>query len=197
MRIIIGCIALLLSPVAYWLSGKGDELTSISISYWTDAGDIFVGALIAVGFFLSSYNGQGKEKDAEFYISRFACVFAIGIALFPTEGFSNRNIPPQWTTWFSDVFGLVPENIHFACAILLFGSLIALMWFFSIRALSKGKSERANYYRVIAIAMGLGILLMFAIGKLTGWATYLFWIEVYGLTLFGIGWLLAGMYKTE
>ncbi len=58
MRRIVGAIALLLAPVVWILSGE-PELTSISISYWTDSRDVFVGALIAIGFFLSA---QERER---------------------------------------------------------------------------------------------------------------------------------------
>ena len=62
MRVIVGVIALLLSPVVWFLSGSESELTSISIFSWADSRDVFVGSLIAVGFFLSVYNGLGHWK---------------------------------------------------------------------------------------------------------------------------------------
>jgi len=43
MRVIIGVIAVSLSPVVYLLSGLGNDLYSVSGSYWTDSQDIFVG----------------------------------------------------------------------------------------------------------------------------------------------------------
>ena len=55
MRAMVGVIALFLAPAVWLLSDVDQPLTSISISYWTNAGDIFVGALIAVGFFLFAY----------------------------------------------------------------------------------------------------------------------------------------------
>lgn len=65
MRVVVGIIAILLAPLVHFFSGSQEELTSISISYWTDARDIFVGSLVAVGFFLFAYNGQGGKADGE------------------------------------------------------------------------------------------------------------------------------------
>ena len=105
MRRIVGAIALLLAPVVWILSGE-PELTSISISYWTDSRDVFVGALIAIGFFLSAYNGAGEGKDWEFWLGKAAGVFATCVALFPTRGsqvqtfqqngFGQSQVPLAW-----------------------------------------------------------------------------------------------------
>jgi len=192
MRVIVGVTALLLSPAVWLLSGDIKELTSISISYWTDSRDIFVGSLIAVGFFLSAYNGANEEKrDREYYLSKMACVFAICVALFPTKGFSELDIPAKWVRAIAETIGLEPQFIHIVSAGLLFACLIALMWFFSIRAMKKGKPHRAYFYRTVSILMGGGIIGLSLISDTV------FWVEVWGLTLFGLGWLVAGSYKSE
>ena len=60
MRKTIGLIAFSLPLLVIPLSGRTfAEMQSISISYWTYAGDIFVGSLVAVAFFLFAYNGTG------------------------------------------------------------------------------------------------------------------------------------------
>ncbi len=198
MRIIIGVIALLLAPTVYLLAEPGKALHSISISYWTDAHDIFVGSLIVVGFFMSAYNGTGGSKDWEFYLSKAAFVFAICIALFPTKGYDNTDIPSAWVVSVASFFNLQPMNIHYTAAVLLFVCLIAMMWFFSNRAKSKGKVKRAYIYRTISILMMAGILILFILGKLIyTWENTVLIIEIWGLTLFGIGWLVAGSYKTD
>ena len=148
MRAMVGAIAFLLAPTVYWLSDTETALTSISISYWTNSGDIFVGSLIAVGFFLFAYNGTGHGKDWEFYLSKASCVFATCVALFPTQGFNEHYIPPTWTTAIANEVNLEPFNIHYGSAILLFACLIAMMWFFSNRAIKKGKPRRAYIYIV-------------------------------------------------
>lgn len=120
----VGAIAILLAPTVYWLSDTKTALSSISISYWTNSGDIFVGSLIAVGFFLFAYNGTGNGKDWEFYLSKASCVFATCVALFPTQGFSDHDTPPTWTAAIASTINLEPFNIHYGSAILLFACLI-------------------------------------------------------------------------
>lgn len=197
MRAMVGAIAFLLAPTVYWLADSETALTSISISYWTNSGDLFVGSLIAVGFFLFAYNGTGDGKDWEFYLSKASCVFATCVALFPTAGFTDKNIPPSWTRAIANTVSLEPFHIHYGAAILLFACLIAMMWFFSNRAMKKGKHRRAFIYRVISILMVVGIISLFVLGKLFEFNNTILFIEVWGLTLFGIGWLVAGVYKTE
>jgi hypothetical protein len=197
MRVVVGAIAILLAPTVYWLSDIDKALTSISISYWTNSHDIFVGSLIAVGFFLLAYNGTGKEKDWEFYLSKASCLFATCVALFPTNGFDDHDTPPTWTAAIANAVNLEPFNIHYGSAILLFACLIAMMWFFSNRAMKKGKPGRAFTYRVISVLMVIGIISIFLYDKIFNLENEILLIEVWGLTLFGIGWLIAGSYKTE
>ncbi|NRB39778.1 MAG: DUF998 domain-containing protein [Pseudomonadales bacterium] len=197
MRVIVGLIALSISPSAYFLSGCPDKLSSISISYWTDAHDIFVGSLVAVGFFLSAYNGAGIKRDMEYYISRAACVFALCVAFFPTVGFNDSNVPAKWVLTITETLGVTPDIVHNLSAVLYFSCLITLICFFSVRAMKKGKAVRAYFYRVLAALMVIGIITLSIIGKVTDWDSTVFWIEVWGLTLFGVGWLVAGSYKAE
>ncbi len=197
MRIIVGIIALLLSPTVWILSGVGSEMTSISISYWTDSRDIFVGSLIAVGFFLSAYNGAGNGRDLGYALSKAACVFAVCVAFFPTCGFSAADVPARWILAISDFVGLTHRTIHITAAVLLFTCLIVLMWTFSKRAKSKGKPGRAYLYRGISILMGGGMIGIYLLGEIIEIDDTFFWVEYWGLTLFGIGWIAAGSYKTE
>ena len=191
LRFIVGLIAILLSPVVWFLSGSVLELDAISISYWTDSRDIFVGSLIAVGFFMSAYNGSGDGRDAEYYLSKAACVFAICIAFFPTQGFTQSPPPAQWIQAISESVGLVPENIHYTAAVLLFVCLIALMYFFSVSARKKGATARAKFYRGVSVLMVVGIAVIYLVFD------SIFWVEVWGLSWFGIGWLKAGSYKNN
>ncbi len=195
MRVIIGVIAILLAPVVWFLSGVGDELTSVSISYWTDSHDVFVGSLVVVGFFLSAYNGGGDGRDTEYYISKAACVFAICVAVFPTKGFSDIDIPVSWVRAIAEFIGLASNSIHHTTAILLFACLMVLMWFFSKHAMDKGESVRAGIYRGVVVLMVVGAVVLFWIGKEYEWSDTIFWIELWELTLFGFGWLVAGTYE--
>lgn len=197
LRVIVGCIALLLAPTVYLLSGNENTLTSISISYWTDSRDIFVGSLIVVGFFLSAYNGGGNGRDWEYILSKAACVFAVCVAFFPTEGFGQQDIPAKWILTITETLGTRPQYVHYTSAILLFACLIALMWFFSKKAMKKGKAGRAYFYRSVSVLMASGIIGLAIYGRITHSSNTTLLIEIWGLTLFGIGWLTAGSYKTD
>jgi hypothetical protein len=119
------------------------------------------------------------------------------VALFPTEGFNNNDIPPEWAANFAGVFGLKVHHVHYGAAVLLFVCLIAMIWFFSVRAKRKGKKARANTYLAIGGLMSGGIIAILALGSVFSWANKILILEVWGLTLFGIGWLIAGSYRNE
>lgn len=197
MRLVVGAIAFLLGPTTCLLAEPGKPLTSISISYWTDARDVFVGSLIAVGFFLFAYNGSSPTKGREYYVSKFSSLFAICVALFPTDGFADSSAPPAWVERVAALIGVRPSHVHYVSAILLFLCLIYMMWCFSISATKKGKTTRALHYRLISIAMAAGIIGLLAIGSALGWPNKILIVEMWGLFFFGFGWLYAGAYKTE
>ncbi|MDC7234291.1 MAG: hypothetical protein PQJ58_13750 [Spirochaetales bacterium] len=194
MRVIVGLIAILLAPIVALFAGTPEPLNSISASYWTNSHDLFVGLLFAVSFYLFAYNGTGGKKDWEFYLSKFSCLFAACVALFPTKG-SESDIAPLWTRSFAQALRLTPVKIHYASAVLLFICLIIMMLFFSIRAKEKNKPVRSFTYRAISILMAVGILSIFVIGKIFELDKTILYIEIWGLTLFGLGWLVAGSYK--
>lgn len=208
LRRAIGIIALNLWWVVQWLKGVDDELTSISVSYWTESGDIFVGSLVAISFFLSAYNGTSDSgRDMEFWLSKFAGFFALLVGLFPAGcafefckkiGGCDQNIAcfgiPSWVDTLS--FGYSP-NIHNISAVLLFVCLYLLIFFFARRAKSKGKLIRSRFYLGVSICMVIGMPVLYFVGWYQEWTDIIYWVEVMGLILFGIGWLVAGSYKTE
>ncbi|MRS14792.1 hypothetical protein GJV06_07870 [Enterobacteriaceae bacterium RIT691] len=194
LRVVIGVIAVFLSPMVYVVSGF-NPLKSISDSYWTDARDVFVGSLAVVGFFLSAYNGDGLKKGLEFYLSKFACVFALCVALFPTSDESHKQNLPWWVNNVVAAIGYSSERIHLFFAVLLFICLIIIMWFFSIRARNKGKRVRAFYYRLVVALMVVGGLAIKLPDSFFWSESKYLYVEVWELTLFGLGWFAAGTYK--
>ena len=187
MRQIIGLIAFQL-PLAVLLFSGQQELSSISISYWTDARDIFVGSLVAVAFFLFAYNGTGDcRRDIEYWFSKVACLAAIIVAFFPTAGVENCETcnPAKWIHAVSDFFGKDPGVIHYTFAVLLFICLILLISFFSLRAKNKGEFTRSRIYFVISLSMLFGMPIVYVLGELSGW-----YEPVFGLNSWGCGFLL-------
>ena len=201
-RRIVGAIALLLGPVTSWLAGR--SLPSISDSYWTDANSVFVGALCVVAAFLAGYSGQGESRDREYWLAKVTGVLALLVALFPTSGPADvcgesasqvSCVPPEWTSQIASWFGVAPTNIHYFAAVLLFAGLTYMMWIFSSRARTKGYPARANFYAGFCIMMLMGLLAGLASWLMQlGQKDLVYWIELWILSWFGIGWLLAGWY---
>ncbi len=192
-----GLVALLMPWLVVFLSGLPEaELPSVSASYWTDSRDIFVGCLMAVAFFMMAYNGTGScRRDLEFWLSKVAGVSAVFVALFPSGCTLNQcGNTAEWVMYLSSG---CHAYIHLAAAILLFVCLILLIAFFSLRAKNKGKLFRSRIYFTISLSMLVGMPAVFAIGHYTDWYQPTFWVEWMGLTLFGVGWIIAGWYKSE
>jgi len=188
-----GLIAMLLPWLVLLLANE--DITSISGSYWTHSGDLFVGGLIAVAFFLGAYNGTGScRKDAEYWFSKLAGFFALLVALVPTSCEQKICGPvPAWIEWLTRDYTTI---VHYTAAVLLFVSLFMLIMFFSRRAWYKDNKGRSRIYKWLGLAMVSGMMIMGVIGEFfIDWGAYIFWVEVYGLTLFGIGWLVAGLYR--
>ena len=66
---------------------------SLSDYYYTGMRDVFVGTLCAIGVFLFSYEGYTGKDDNDNLVGNFAGVFAIGVALFPTDLPSDAKTP--------------------------------------------------------------------------------------------------------
>lgn len=208
MRQIIGAIALFLAFFTYWLSDVYWPVNSISATYWTNSGDLFVGSLIVVGFFLAAYNGK-HGRDLEYYISKLAAVLAVFVALFPTDiectpdQLTTRQTcpvfdPPTWIDAITGFLGTTSVTVHYVAAIPLFACLVVLLWFFSKRAEDKGRPERALAYKILAISMISGMAVIYGVVRfLLDRSDAIFWVEGWALMTFGIAWLLAGSYKSE
>ncbi|MFY0688197.1 MAG: hypothetical protein JXQ90_13580 [Cyclobacteriaceae bacterium] len=188
-----GIIAIILPLMVQWLSTV-KNLSSVSMSYWTDSGDIFVGSLTAIAFFLAAYNGTSEiKKDMEYWVSKCAGLFALLVALIPTHcTLLACGTVPQWVM---TITLNNPRFVHNAAAILLFVCLFLLIRVFAKRAKAKGRENRSLIYNSISLGMLIGMPAIAIIGKLTDWQEWIYWLEVVGLMLFGLGWLIAGTYK--
>ena len=70
------------------VEGPGIQ-SSISSYYHTAMRDVFVGSLCAIAVFLMSYHGYERKDDIA---GDLACVFALGVALFPTTPEVNATL---------------------------------------------------------------------------------------------------------
>ena len=111
-RLVIGLLGLTLPAilVVKTLQRSGDIEGSLSGYYYTDARDLFVGALIAVGVFLMTY--MVLEKNLDNFFSLAAGLGALVVALVPTGA-------PSGVVRFQTL----PVWMHFTAAALFIGSL--------------------------------------------------------------------------
>ena len=121
-------------------------------------------------------------------------LFALLVALIPTKCLlKNCGTTPKWVEFIT--FGHAPI-VHNIAAVLLFVCLFLLITFFSRRAKYKGKIGRSNFYLGISLGMLIVMPSVYFIGRKAPYQE-IYWVEVIGLILFGIGWLVAGSYKDE
>jgi hypothetical protein len=164
--------------------------SSISGYYHTGMRDVFVGAVCAIAVFLMSYKGYEPDDDRA---ADLACIFAVGIALFPVT-------PDSDPTMHQKVIGY----LHLLCAALFYLTLA----YFSLFLFTKtGKSktptrkklQRNAVYRACGYTMlaALGLAVVFAL--LPTWAIPevkrlepVFWLESLTVSAFGISWLTKG-----
>jgi hypothetical protein len=176
---------------------------SISYYYYTSMRGVLVGSLWAIGIFLMSYRGYQKRDEIA---GRLACIFALGVALFPTA-------PSTGTCDIVHLFRLdhggcdaahVISFVHATCASLLFLTLAYFSLFLFTEThpgrkqdMTKKKRERNIVYYIcgwIIVASIIGILILH-IGmriKTFGPIPVLFAFESVAVIAFGVSWLVKG-----
>jgi hypothetical protein len=184
LRILIGALGILL-PLLLVISNLITSHTFAledSISDYYDngtSGDILVGVLFVLGFFLMAYKGYNRTDSRA---ANLGCVFALCVALFPTTS-NNRII----------------HNLHFVFAGLLFSVFI----FFSLYLFRKSepgtvctpqKSKRNKVYLLCGIIMtaciaGIAIC-RFLLQQLCETYNLVFWFESVALVAFGFSWIV-------
>jgi Mn2+/Fe2+ NRAMP family transporter len=158
--------------------------SSISAYYHTKLGDVLVGSLFAFGVFLFSYKGWDKD----YIFARFGCVFAIGVALFPTNA---KGADFTFVTL-----------LHFVFTLAFFVTLI----YFCLKLFVKSDQEkpykrkkrrRNKIYRVcgwVMIICMVGIAINFIIPGADEWlgGSLVFFMETFAIWAFGISWFTKG-----
>lgn len=153
-----------------------------SISDYYDngvTGDILVGVLFALGFFLFSYKGPERVDSRA---ANIGCVAALGVALCPT-------------TFCSDCW---VHYLHFVFALVLFGVFI----FFSLvlfrktdpaKHITKQKQNRNKAYLTCGIIMIICIagipISIFLLPDQSQKNNLVFWLETIALVAFGFSWI--------
>jgi hypothetical protein len=166
----------------------GDEVRgSISSYYYANTGNVFVGALCALGVFFLSYQHQplpGYELDNRLGYAASAAV--IGVALLPTAEHEAEAWTGEWLV----------STTHLICACTLF----LLLAYFSLKLFTKSdapdisdsKRNRNTVYRICGWTIVASIVLV-AVSNIVeppdSWNS-LFWLESLGVVAFGTSWLV-------
>ena len=179
LRILIGAagISLPILLVIGKLIAENSFRLEYSISDYYDnstAGDILVGVLFSLAFFLVSYKGYARIDSIA---ANFGCAFALGVALFPT---TSKNTFVHYA--------------HFGFALLLFSVFIFFSLYLfrkSVPHPTKQKKNRNKVYVVSGILMilcivGIAVSLIFDLGPNLH---LVFWLESIALASFGFSWI--------
>jgi len=182
LRVLIGaagiCLPFLLVIGKLIYNGTFELEYSISDYYDNGtAGDILVGILFALAFFLVSYKGYAAIDSIT---ANFGCAFALGVALFPTTS-TNKFV----------------HYSHFVFAVLLFSDFI----FFSIYLFRKKnpnptaqKEKRNAVYLICGVIMTVCIIAiaaaeLFLNEEVRNKLHPVFWMESLALFSFGFSWI--------
>ncbi len=193
LRKVIGILGFtfpfILSLGAYFIFRTGMQ-TSLSSYYHTDMRNVFVGTLFVIGFFLLSYKGYEPNDN---WAGNLGCIFAIGVALFPTDADPVGNGGLSLTGY-----------IHFLFAALFFLTLIYFSRFLFIKTdpdkmPTKNKRKRNKVYKVCGYIMSLCLVLMAIFNFLPNSAQSIFrqlnpiyWLETFAILAFGFSWTIKG-----
>ncbi len=175
---------------------------SISAYYYTGVRNIFVGGLCAIGVFLGSYRGYEPRDNIA---GKLACVFAIGVALFPVR-------PDTGFTGDQEIIGRF--HLAFATALFLTLAYFCLKLFTMTHQTGTPaptkhptvqKKRRNKIYKVCgyAILACIGLIVLFEALFLNSWSLFpdyhkvakfdpVFVFESIAIVAFGFSWLTKG-----
>ncbi|HLF70230.1 MAG TPA: DUF998 domain-containing protein, partial [Actinomycetota bacterium] len=135
--------------------------------------------LFAIGWFLFTYRGYERKDDIA---GNLACVFALGVALFPNSGEPSE------------------RAIHFTSA----GLLFLVLAYFSLVLFTKSggtptaqKLKRNRVYVVCGVSIllciaGIGLYYAFLQNSSIAALKPVFWLESLALWTFGVSWFVKG-----
>jgi hypothetical protein len=194
-RLLIGYIGLFLPIVIYIMAGvrptdgliRWQLLGSVSAYYYTRGVGVFVGMLFALALFLFSYRGY-KDEWIDRTIGKVAAVSALGVPIFPTDP-PLQSLSPSW--WIP-----IMGKLHFASAIVLFGSFILFsLWLFRKSDIKKfaARPTEKRVRDIICLICGctmIASMIWALISHLSNGP--IFWPETFAIEAFAVSWLTKG-----
>lgn len=183
IKLLIGLIAVFMAFFMQWAAGR--SLSSISESYYTRAGDWFVGLLFAEAALFLSFKGD-RSVWFERGLTVVASMCAAVVAVAPCGDCGHGSVPVS--------------VLHYPAA----GSLFAILGYFCwrFRKTASGKfnqypeaRQRAKVYAVCLAGM-VGCAALAVMGMVVPeidkrYPNHVFWMEALGLVSFGFSWLAA------
>lgn len=190
-RKVIGLIGILLPIVLLFgkfIFGEPGLETSISHYYYTAMRNYFVGSLCAIAVFFISYRGYERKDELA---GDFACIFAIGVAFFPTTPVLNA-------TERDKIIGI----LHLIFATAFFFTLA----YFSLALFRKSHKNipptprklKRNYVYTVSGYTILGCIILIAIVSFLPPDSPIrsinpvFWLEAIAIWAFGWSWFTKG-----
>ncbi len=169
---------------------------SISVYYYTNMRDFFVGLMSGVSIFLITYKGYGKIDNI---VSSLCGLAGFGICFFPCL---YAGFPPQPI----GIFQINPDAsniIHIACAAVFFILLAFNSFFLFTRSSRKpedftiNKKIRNAIYRVCGIIILISLMMLPIFTLILGPARTDYYkipliLEIIMLSAFGTSWLIKG-----
>ncbi len=185
---IIGSALPFVLVVGKWVLESPGIQTSISDYYYTVMRNVLVGSLCAIGVFLMSYRGYERKDDIA---GDLACVFAIGVAFFPST-------PEHDPARVDRIIGYV--HYGFAAAFFLTLAYFCLVLFRKTdpsKPMTLQKRQRNAVYTTCGYII-LASIALIALNALFLRGTFIerldpvFWLEATAVLSFGISWLTKG-----
>lgn len=158
---------------------------SISETYYTNAGAVFIIILGACSVFLMFYDGYNKKDDV---LNTVAGIFGLLICLFPCRYSAERVGTFQTPVAISAAIHDISAAVFFV--------ILAYVSLFQFTKSNGNMTEKKKKRNVIYRVCGLGMIASFAILLLPSFYIQVWLTEMFALSFFGISWLTkANAYK--
>ncbi len=162
--------------------------SSISAYYYTVMRDVFVGGICSIGIFLLSYKGHDRIDSIA---GNLACIFAVGLALFPTT-------PDGDVGTLDKILGAA--HVFFAFCFFLTLAFFSIVLFRRTNPAKPPTSQkliRNGVYLACGIVilvciLGIGIVKLLPADSPVYALTPVFWLEAVAIWAFGWSWITKG-----
>ncbi len=178
-----------------FFSDCDEGLSSISAYYHSNMRDVFVSVICVIGVFLFTYRGHNSTEN---FAGNFACLFAFGIAFFPTD-YPDKDFCMQCTK------GAV--KIHPTLHGISAAAFFLILTYFAWKLFPKNeeshqdspqRKKRIKTYKTCATVMFVSIILIaiykffFQNNESISRFDPVFYLEWAALWAFGISWIVRG-----